>query len=177
MPEITQDILKEYVAYDRMTGIFYHKKDSMAAKVGDIAGGKHNRGYLTLSIGGQAMLAHRAAWLYVFGYVPEKGLDHIDGDKKNNCIDNLREVSQSCNMKNYGNPKTNTSGIRGVYWDKGKDKWCAVIISEKKRYYLGGYSTHEEAVFARYAGEQALGWHECSRDTPSKKYIKEGLST
>ena len=94
---ITQDRLKEEVWYDPLTGIFTRKKGSRAGKVGAIAGSLTSYGYIRVSICSKFYMAHRLAWLYVYGYLPENSIDHINGVRNDNRLANLQEVSRACN--------------------------------------------------------------------------------
>lgn len=76
----------------------------------------------------QLQKAHRLAWLYIHGYFPEYGIDHKDRVTYHNWIDNLREATQQCNMRNTANSKNNTSGIKGVSFNKKRNKWSAYIM-------------------------------------------------
>ena len=88
---ITQSKLKELVNYDQDTGIFtWKKRTSNRIKIGDIIGNLHNCGYIEMGVNGKRYLAHRLAWLYVYGYMP-KLIDHINTNKQDNRICNLYE--------------------------------------------------------------------------------------
>jgi hypothetical protein len=76
-------------------------------------------------------------------------VDHIDNSKGNNRIDNLRWATISENGMNCKIPNTNTSGTKGVWWDKERKKWCAEIMRNNKKSYLGRFDDIEEAIQAR----------------------------
>ena len=174
--KLTQARLKSVLDYDPASGIFNWKISlSSTAGVGDIAGCKNFYGYLVTRIDGKLYLNHRLAWVYVNGYFPENDIDHIDRNRTNNKIDNLREVSRACNLRNCGNPVTNTSGVKGVYWKKRDNKWYAQIKDNGKKYNLGIYSAFDDAVFARLAGEQSLNWPGCNSSSPAYKYARSIL--
>ena len=145
---LTQQRLKELLNYDPLTGEFtraittgYRGCKKAGTQVGTIS-----RGYCYLTIDNKIYAAHRAAWLYVYGILPTKNIDHIDGDASNNKIDNLRECNQSQNMQNIGKPSNNTSGYLGVCYVQGKSKpWKAQIILNRKNHHLGYYETPQEA--------------------------------
>jgi hypothetical protein len=152
---ITQSELKELVNYDKDTGIFtWKKRTSNRIKVGDIVGNFHKSGYIEMRVGGTRCLAHRFAFLYVHGYIP-KLIDHIDRNKKNNTIDNLREATYGQNTLNSKIRSDNTSGAKCVYFDKRNNSW-EVKIGNK---YIKKYKTLEEAkhkaeeIRKEYAGE------------------------
>jgi hypothetical protein len=146
------DQLKEEVDYDKTTGIFTRKKThpKLKYRVGDITGVTRPDGYLQISIKGKIFLAHRLAWLYVHGEVPSSNIDHIDGNKSNNEIQNLRSISQCANVQNIKKAKSNnkSTGILGVSLmnkGKGKKKFRARIVVDGKEKSLGGFETPEEA--------------------------------
>lgn len=114
-------------------------------------------GYHVGALDREAYKAHRIIWKMATGEEPEN-IDHIDGVRTNNTLVNLRAASVKENARNRAMPKTNTSGVIGVYlWDNGKHAyWVAQIAPEKQVY----FSTFEEAVTARKAAEKAMGFHE-----------------
>ena len=85
-------------------------------------------------------------------------VDHIDRNRFNNAACNLRYVTPSQNAQNSGLRIDNTSGVKGVFWDKRKGKWIAQIGCEGKLINLGFYTSKDDAVAARLAAEEELGW-------------------
>lgn len=83
-------------------------------------------------------------------------IDHIDGNPSNNCLKNLRWCTQQQNVFNTKIPTTNTSGYKGVIWDKSRNKWCASIEFNGKRINLGRFETIEEARDVRQAKAREL---------------------
>jgi hypothetical protein len=170
------DYLRSILDYDPDTGIFTWLVDkSNRIKVGDVAGSKHSNGYIQIMIDGKNYFGHRLAWLHVYGYFPENQIDHINRDPGDNRIANLREVSNQCNLRNTGNRKNNTSGVKGVYWHKLAGKWYARIKTNNKNKYLGYYEDFDEAVLARYEAEKALNWSGCDSNSPAYRYLKKYL--
>jgi len=137
--KITQERLKELLDYDPISGIFTRKKD------GKIVGRLNENGYVIINVDGILFRSHRLAWLYVYGGIVPFPLDHIDGNKENNSINNLRSCTQSQNQANIPLSKNSTSGLKGVWYDKPKKKWKAGIKKDNKKYHLGYYLTKEEA--------------------------------
>ncbi|MBD1229107.1 HNH endonuclease [Xenorhabdus griffiniae] len=88
---------------------------------------------------------HRLAWLLYYGRWPSEFIDHINGDKSDNRIVNLREASNTENSWNSKMRKNNSSGIKGVCWCKSKKKWVARIRIDGKRKTLGYFSNIDEA--------------------------------
>lgn len=129
------------------TGIFtWIEPRQYTTKVGDVAGSIENTGYISIRINKVSYLAHRLAWFYCFEEWPESYIDHIDRDKTNNALDNLREATAFENSRNRAINKNNTSGYPGVY--KRGSKWRAEIIIKGIKKYLGTFSTAHEAHLA-----------------------------
>jgi len=114
-------------------------------KKGSIAGFKTSKGYKQVGIAGKQHYIHRLIFLYHYGYLP-KYIDHIDGDKLNNKIENLRECTNGQNCQNSTLRKDNTSGIKGVNWNNRTNKWRAVIYNKGKSISLGEFSHLFEAA-------------------------------
>lgn len=152
---ITQDRLKEVIFYDPESGIFKWKAiTSNRVKVGDIAGRDNGNGYIRISIDGRGYYAHRLAWLYIHGELPKKGIDHKDGDGKNNKIENLRPASQAQNGQNQKLRTTNVSGHTGVSRHNIPGKWIATIWKNNKKFHIGVFDSVSEANTA-YLAEKA----------------------
>jgi len=86
-------------------------------------------------------------------------MDHINGDRRDNRLSNLRVVTNSENRKNSKLQVNNTSGVPGVAWDKGRGKWAAYIKVNSKRVALGRFSCFWRAVIARRNAEVYFGFH------------------
>ena len=147
--------LKEFLDYNPDTGIFTWIKGRQSIKVGQVAGKANGNGYLRIRFKGIKYFAHRLAYYMYHGIDPlEKLVDHIDGDKSNNKINNLRLASKSQNGRNRVNlPSNNTSGVIGVCWDKKAKKWKAYIMINGKTKHLGYFINKEDAIKARKEGE------------------------
>jgi hypothetical protein len=154
---LTQERLKEVLHYDPWIGVFIRKSLSPYASqnVGDVAGGINTLNYVEISIDNIKYLAHRLAWLYVYGRWPGE-IDHIDRDTTNNRLNNLLEVNRSMQCFNKGLQCNNVSGHRGVHWDRSRRKWMAYINWQGRRRNLGRFDVSEEAVAARQAAEIKL---------------------
>ena len=173
---VTQDRLKEVLHYDPITGLFTWKvATARCIKVGEIAGCKHSSGYIHTKIDYKNYRAHRLAWLYVHGYMPENDLDHINQIRDDNRIVNLREVSKQCNARNCGNSKRNVSGVKGVSLSKAMNKWHAYIRAHGKRNHLGFYNDFADAVCARLAAEQCLNWSGCDSSSPAYRWVEGNI--
>lgn len=155
---ITQSYLKEILNYDQETGIFkWNINKGGSCKKGNIAGSTDSWGHRQICIDGKKILAHRLAWIYVYGQSPKKQIDHIDGNKQNNSIKNLRDVDQFANQQNRKKARIDSkSGFMGVAKD-GK-KYKSTIRANKKRIYLGMFDTAEKAYEAyKFAKEKLHG--------------------
>lgn len=146
--KLTHSELLNILTYNPETGDFIWKESRGPNKIGDLAGSLENTGYISIRINRVPYLAHRLAWFYCFEEWPEYNIDHIDRNKSNNRLDNLRDIPQNWNSRNRGINKNNTSGYVGVYYSKVKRKWVAEIIINKIRHRLGYFSTAEEASVA-----------------------------
>ena len=159
MRNLTVDLLKHLFDYDKETGnLIWKVSNSHSQKIGDIAGSLHQRlGYVQIGINSKRYYAHRLIFLYHKGYLP-KTLDHINGDRGDNRIENLRAVTASQNQHNRKINSNNTSGYKGVSYNARANKWCAEIHLESKRISLGYYKTPEEAdAVVRKAREELHG--------------------
>lgn len=142
--ELTQQTLKELLEYDRETGLFRRRKAiARRSRVGELAGGVVFHGHIAIRVMGKRYLAHRLAWLYVYGYLPLE-VDHINGKADDNRISNLRECTHAQNGKNRRKYKNNTSGRKGVTL-LPNGKWRAVICCDGKFVHLGCFLTLEDA--------------------------------
>lgn len=108
-----------------------------------------NKGYRCIQIDGKQYKEHNLIWFYITGKWPEQELDHKDHKLDNNSFDNLRLATFSQNGGNRLKNKNNTSGYKGVYWDKRKDKWFSTIMKDSKVYHCG-YSSSKEIVAELY---------------------------
>jgi len=146
MKELTQDRLKEILSYDESTGIFTRLNNFGGNRVGSIAGNRNNHGYIRTNIDKKAYLCHRLAWLYVYGSFPLFEIDHINCNKEDNRIINLRQVDRSGNCQNKKKAYSqNKLGVLGVHYDKKYKKFRSQISSQGSVVSLGGFDTLEEA--------------------------------
>lgn len=146
---ITHERLLELVNYDPNTGVFTNKiKRSNISPVGKILGTKNKSGHLVAQLDKKMYLLHRLAWFYYYKVWPEGIIDHIDRNPQNNRIDNLREATKVTNSYNSKIRQDNTAGIKGVYYDKRRNKFYQQIVANKVKTFLGYFSTKEEAAIA-----------------------------
>lgn len=158
---ITQERLKELVKYNKETGIFTRRVGITGASKGSVCGSKRSNGngntYIKIFIDGYENYAHRFAFLYVLGYMPNF-VDHINGDGLDNSWNNLRAVDRSMNMRNSKKSKANKSGVTGVF--KIKDKFRASIYANNRNIYLGLFPDKFDAISARKSAELKYNFHE-----------------
>jgi hypothetical protein len=107
--------------------------------VGSIVGAHDRMAYLKATVLGVTYQCHRLAWFYVHGKWPIGVIDHIDLNKSNNRIKNLRDTSKSGNEHNRGVRKDNKSGYKGVFWSSRERKWKAAIKANGKKIHLGTF--------------------------------------
>ncbi len=152
---LTQERLKELLRYDPETGIFTNRvgRQGLRTGAGSVAGTRNSLGYIVIQIDGKKVHAHRLAWMYVYGAWPSKQIDHINRQRDDNRISNLRDVTASENIHNSSYRPIGTSGVRNVVWHKRNKKWQAQIMVSNKYKYLGLYEDLEEA---RKVAEKAL---------------------
>ena len=146
MSKIDSTRLKDFLTYDPKSGQFYWKINrGYHIKVGDVAGCLHHNGYIVISIEKQQHQAHRLAWLYVYGEYPKHYIDHINGIRSDNKIQNLRDATQAENCQNLKKPR-GQSGFLGVSIDTfRKNRWKSSIKLNGKNIHLGWFKTPEEA--------------------------------
>lgn len=116
------------------------------ARAGALAGSTAANGYQYIKLQGKGYLAHRVIWFFAHGVWPSGSLDHINGDRSDNRIANLREVSARGNAENMRRPgRANTSGFLGVSRVKESNRWLATIRANGRSISLGYFGTPEEA--------------------------------
>ena len=161
---LSQQRLKELLEYNQETGLFTNRvQRNSHAKKGGVAGTKTKYGYISIQIDKKLYLAHRLAWLYVYGEFPEKSLDHINEIKDDNRLVNLRLATRQENGHNISILRiTNKSGFIGVSWNKKPKKWLASIAINGKNKHLGLFNTPEEAseVYLKAKRELHPFWKE-----------------
>jgi hypothetical protein len=117
--------------------------DKGRAKIGDRPH-KNSNGYNVFRINGVSYLEHRLIWAWHNKpFTPL--IDHINGDISDNRIENLRAATHSQNMRNSRLAINNTSGVKGVYWEKSKSMWRVQICNDGKQQYLGRFHDIDEA--------------------------------
>jgi len=156
-----QDRLKELFGYFPENGDLVRKIDKhYNAKKGDVVGTVGANRYKVVNIDGKLQLVHRVIMTMVHGDITGHHIDHINGDRSDNRIANLRLVTQLENNRNSSLPAHNTSGALGVHWCKSSNKWRVTISVQNKPRHFGRYTDKEQAIKAAKDARKALGFHE-----------------
>ncbi len=154
---LTAQRLREVLEYDANAGTFLRKMPASRRHPlpwTEPAGAIDTKGYIKIKIDGRSHGAHRLAWLWMTGQMPQEQMDHIDGNRANNRWSNLREATQSQNQANSKKRVTNRSGLKGIYPFAGR--WCARITKDRTRHFLGTFASPEEAHAAYRAASLEL---------------------
>ena len=172
----TPELLRQLLDYDPETGVLTwrerpvsmfgagsHGQESEAKRWNRKNAGKQvgspSQGYLRCGIGGIFILTHRIVWAITYGAWPDGEIDHINHDRSDNRLVNLRLVTKTENNRNQRKQKNNTSGVTGVIWDKRAQMWRARIYRDGQWRHLGLFKDFEDASLARRAAETELGYH------------------
>lgn len=151
--------LRADLAYDTETGVFtYVRSPSFRPFNGRVAGSKMTHGYIEICVQGKRYTAHRLAWFYVHGVWPKGTIDHVNGNRADNRLSNLRDVPQRVNA---GNSSKHRSGkLVGTEFVGDKNPWRARMKVNGKSILIGRFQTeaeaHEAYLFARQEWEGVL---------------------
>ncbi len=156
---LTQKELKEWVNYDKETGLFVAVKKSKGRNVGDVCGSKIKTGYLRFNVCGVLNYSHRLAFLYMTGEFPANEIDHINHIKNDNKWSNLRQVTHKENHKNRPMYKNNKIGCFGIKKPKGEKKWVAIMYDDGKEIRISSHKNKIDAINARRQAEIEYGFH------------------
>lgn len=168
---ITQEYANQCFDYDPDTGILKwkhrpieHFKSKRGYSVWNArysmisCGHLSSNGYLIVSVNKSFYAVHRIIWLIVYGYFPIE-IDHINHNRTDNRIDNLRCVNRRDNCRNQSIRKLNNSGVTGISFDRKNKKWRVVIGSRKTFKHIGRFSIFNDAVVAAKAAHEENGFH------------------
>lgn len=158
--DVTANLIRSLLDYDPETGAFTRKYKPKKGqwKIGDRVGGIDAHGYVQINIAGRALKGHRLAWLHYFGEWPSGQIDHINHDRADNRIANLRVTDNAGNHKNRPMQRNNKTGCVGVSWDRCA--YVAYITVNGVNTKLGRFADLESAVAARKKAERESGFHE-----------------
>ena len=143
---ITQSELKELLHYNPETGVFTWLKPAQGRPLNRVAGTRNKNIYQRIIINQKGYLAHRLAWIYVFGDDLSSYIDHVNGVPSDNRLSNLRLCTQSENNFNTKLKINNTTGFKGV--TKNGNSFLASARRDGNWHNLGTYKTPEEASIA-----------------------------
>lgn len=167
------DLVRKLLRYDENTGkLFWLVRDESSIPL-QLARNSWNTkyagkeaftaitttGYYYGNIEAQKYPTHRVAWCLYYGKWPEHCIDHINGDKLDNRIVNLRDVPQVTNNRNSRRPSHNKSGVVGVFYDKANRQWQAQISLNNHTHFIGRFDDLADAAAARKAAEAKHGFH------------------
>ena len=134
--------IEEALKYNSATGLFtWLRPTNRRVKIGDYAGSIGSEGYVNIMYYGKQHKAHRLAWLFVHGKYPDGQIDHINQDRTDNRIANLRVVTNSENQLNRKASCKSKSQFIGVSWKAAMNKWCAQF----KKKHIGYFASEQEA--------------------------------
>ncbi len=163
--DLTIEKLMKVVKYDPSSGAiwrlgWYSRAGTyIAYPEPRLVSGVGGNGYIQVVVCGLHLTAHRLAWFITHGEWPI-GVDHINGDRTDNRLCNLRAATQAQNTQNIREPKShNTSGYLGVSWDKARGKFTAGISINGKRRGLGRFDKAEDAHAAYLAAKRKYHSH------------------
>ena len=158
---LTAERLREVLDYNPQTGELVWLVNPPRKKefIGKRAGYRHAAGYLSVGVDKEVFLAHRLAWLHVHGRWPEGQIDHINGDRSDNRIENLRDVPQQVNLQNRRETRASkkTSSFLGVFpVESKKNPWASSIRVDRKKIHIGVFPTEEAAHSAYLEAKRRL---------------------
>lgn len=157
--QMNAEDLSAWFAYDATTGrLTWAKRPARCMRIGDEAGAVKADGYVVVSLGRRSYQAHRIAWAIAHGRWPEHQIDHIDGNRANNRLSNLRDVPQSVNMQNQRRAMASnrSSSSLGVHYYERTKRWKATLGINGRNKYLGYFATEAEASAAYLAAKRTL---------------------
>lgn len=148
----------ERISYNAASGVFMWVVSERGVSLGKVAGSINSNGYLIIRLDRKPHRAHRLAWFLVHGEWPQGEIDHIDGDRLNNRLNNLRVVDRAGNSQNRWKAQRNnkSSGLAGVTWNKQHKKWQSNLMANKVRHHVGYFSDPNEAHAAYMAAKARL---------------------
>ncbi len=147
LPDIAT--LRELFTYDELSGAVLRQADQYAGYVNNI-------GYRQICTGGRIYSAHRVAWMLIHGEEPDGEVDHINGNRSDNRIQNLRLVTSAEQNRNRRLGSRNKSGIKGVCWESARRKWRATVGSWPNLTLVGRFDDLHEAQVAVMAARERL---------------------
>ena len=170
-PSVSPETIRTLLDYDPDTGVMVWRKrepelfsSEKAQKTwnsrfaGKEIGSRHTHGYLKACINYEQHFVHRLAFAHYYGRWPENEIDHINGIRTDNRIENLRDVTRTENLQNQklSSLRSRPDGLLGVHWNKDQNKWVAHIKVGKKSRHLGVFDGKQAAQAAYRSAKLAL---------------------
>lgn len=156
MSALTAERLRSLLEYWPEIGVFIRRTTRGPCLAGTVAGSLNVHGYVQISIDNQIYRSCRLAWLYVHGKWPTGVIDHINGDRSDDRISNIRDVTPAMNSQNLQRAHSDKKTSKLIGITKNGSGWLAQIHSTGKYQYLGTYKTQEEAHAAYLAAKRQL---------------------
>jgi hypothetical protein len=152
---LTAERLRELLHYDPDTGVFtWLRVKGRRVRVGALSGKANGGGYFQIGVDGRIYYAHRLAWLYVHGEWPVASIDHVNCDRCDNRLANLRPATKAQNAANARKRTNNSSGFKGAYWNARRNKWMASIEADGHQRHLGYFDNPTDAHKAYVAAAE-----------------------
>lgn len=172
--EVPYEILDKILRYEHRTGRFFWKwrvpGERISKRYADTFNSQfaYREAFLTVTnnfykvsrIFDTNFFAHRVAWCLHTGSWPKQEIDHINGDRSDNRIENLREVDRATNSRNMARKRNSRNAVQGVGFHKETNKWRAYIKVNRLAIHLGLFDDYDEAVKSRLSAETKYGFHE-----------------
>lgn len=156
---VTQDDVRKLFHYDG-EHLVWKIRPNGRRHIGERAGCLcKSYGYTIIGYEGSYYKEHRLIWLYVYGEYPDK-IDHINHDRNDNRLDNLRSVSYLTNSRNRKAHSSGENPYTGVVWNKRSKRWVVSIKPTGKRIHLGYFTDLSEAIATRLTANEHYGFHE-----------------
>ena len=153
-----EKLMFEHLKYTPKDGkVWWIKHPRRSTANGTEAGNMMQNGYRKLKFCNKQYLVHRVAWLLHHGSWPMGDIDHIDGNPSNNRIENLRPATKAENAYNRKISKNNTSGAKGVRWNKANKTWMVSIGVNGKIKYIGSFKDFELAELVAIEARNKIG--------------------
>ena len=154
--ELSVGTVRELLVYDPETGIFTWRIPRPKIRVGQRAGCLHHKGYRVMELFGKYYSEHRLAWFYIYGQWPRDQIDHINRNKADNRITNLREATQAQNQANTPARQKNKTGLKGASFNAKAKCYVAQIRLDGRSVQLGSFTSAEDAHAAYLVAAKAL---------------------
>lgn len=149
---ISAEVVLSHLDYDKAKGTFYWRRTCGRKKQGAEAGHINHNGYRVICINNRKIMAHKLVWLVEHGAYPAQELDHINRQRCDNRIENLRRATRELNMRNRGRNKNNAVGMKGVF--AHQRGYRARIMHKGRLIDLGVFPSPREAAIAYSAAEK-----------------------